>query len=30
MEIKAFKVDGVSIKENTYYKLINGNPVECE
>ena len=30
MEVKAFKVDGVSIKENTYYKLIDGNPVECE
>ena len=30
IEVKAFKVDGVSIKENTYYKLINGNPVECE
>lgn len=30
IEVKAFKVDGVSIKENTYYQLINGNPVECE
>ena len=30
IEVKAFKVDGVSIKENTYYKLIGGNPVECE
>ena len=30
IEVKAFKVDGISIKENTYYKLINGNPVECE
>ena len=30
MEIKAFKVDGVSIKENKYYKLVDGNPVECE
>ena len=30
IEVKAFKVDGVNIKENTYYKLINGNPVECE
>ena len=30
IEVKAFKVDGVSIKESTYYKLINGNPVECE
>ena len=28
--VKAFKVDGRNIKENTYYQLINGNPVECE
>jgi hypothetical protein len=30
IEVKAFKVDGVSIKENTYYSLVNGKPVECE
>ena len=27
-EVKAFKVDGKTIKENTYYKLIDGEPVE--
>lgn len=29
-EIKAFKVDGILIKENTYYQLINGNAVEVD
>ena len=27
-EVKAFKVDGVNIKENTPYKLVNGQAVE--
>ena len=27
-EVKAFKVDGVNIKENTFYRLINGKAVE--
>lgn len=26
--VKSFKVDGKNIKENTFYKLINGNAVE--
>lgn len=29
-EVKAFKVDGVNIKENTFYSLVDGNPVEVE
>ena len=29
-EVKAFKVDGVNIKENTFYRLINGKAVEVE
>ena len=29
-EVKAFKVDGVNIKENTFYRLVDGNPVEVE
>ena len=29
-EVKAFKVDGVNIKENTFYRLIDGKPVEVE
>ena len=29
-EIKAFKVDGVNIKENTFYRLVDGKPVEVE
>ena len=28
-EVRAFKVDGVEIKEDTYYKLIDGKAVEC-
>ena len=30
MEVKAFKVDGVNIKENTFYRLVDGKPVEVE
>ena len=30
INVKAFKVDNVKIKENTFYKLINGKPYECE
>ena len=29
-EVKAFKVDGVNIKENTFYRLVDGYPVEVE
>lgn len=29
-DIKAFLVDGVNIKADTYYQLINGEPVEVE
>ena len=29
-EVKAFKVDGVNIKENTFYRLIDGEAVEVE
>ena len=29
-DVKAFKVDGVNIKENTFYRLINGKAVEVE
>ena len=29
-EVKAFKVDGVNIKENTFYRLINGKAVEVD
>ena len=29
-EVKAFKVDGVNIKENTFYRLVDGKPVEVE
>ena len=28
-EVRAFKVDGVAIKADTYYKLIDGKAVEC-
>ena len=28
--VKAFKVDGVNIKENTFYRLVDGKPVEVE
>ncbi len=30
IEVKAFKVDGKEIKEDVFYKLIDGNAVECE
>ncbi|WP_415959292.1 hypothetical protein, partial [Paraprevotella xylaniphila] len=30
VEVKAFKVDGVNIKENTFYQLINGEAKEVE
>ena len=29
-DVKAFKVDGVNIKENTFYRLVDGKPVEVE
>ena len=29
-EVKAFKEDGVNIKENTFYRLVDGKPVEVE
>ena len=29
-EVKAFKVDGVNIKENTFYRLVDGKPVEVD
>ena len=29
-EVKAFKVDGANIKENTFYRLVDGKPVEVE
>lgn len=29
-EVKAFKVDGENIKENTYYRLIDGVATEVE
>ena len=29
-EVKAFEVDGVNIKENTFYKLVDGKAVEVE
>lgn len=29
-EVRAFKVDGIEIKENVFYKLIDGKAVECE
>ena len=29
-EVKAFKVDGVNIKENTFYRLVDGEAVEVE
>ena len=29
-EVRAFKVDGVNIKENTFYRLVDGKPVEVE
>ena len=29
-KVKAFKVDGVNIKENTFYRLVDGKPVEVE
>ena len=29
-EVKAFKVDGVYIKEGTFYRLVDGNAVEVE
>ena len=27
-EVKAFEVDGVNIKENTFYKLVDGMAIE--
>lgn len=30
LSIQAFKVDGKSIKDNTFYKLVDGKPVEVE
>ena len=29
-EVRAFKIDGIEIKENVFYKLIDGEAVECE
>ena len=29
-EVKAFKVDGANIKDNTFYRLVDGKPVEVE
>lgn len=29
-DVKAFNVDGVNIKENTFYRLVDGKPVEVE
>ncbi len=29
-EVRTFKVDGVNIKENTFYRLVDGKPVEVE
>ena len=29
-EVRAFKIDGVEIKENVFYKLVDGEAVECE
>lgn len=29
-EVKAFEVDDVNIKENTFYKLVDGKAVEVE
>ena len=29
-EVKAFKVDGVNIKENTFYRIVDGKPVEVD
>ena len=29
-EVRAFKVDGIEIKESVFYKLIDGKAVECE
>ena len=29
-EVKALKVDGVNVKENTFYRLVDGKPVEVE
>ena len=29
-EVKAFNVDGANIKENTFYRLVDGKPVEVE
>lgn len=29
-EVKAFKVDGETIKSDTWYKLVDGEAVECE
>lgn len=29
-EVKAFKVDGVNIKENTFYRLVDGEAIEVE
>lgn len=29
-EVKSFKVDGVNIKENTFYRLVDGKAVEVE
>ena len=29
-EVKAYKVDGVNIKENTFYRIVDGKPVEVD
>ena len=29
-DVKAYKVDGVNIKENTFYRLVDGKPVEVD
>ena len=29
-EVRAFKVDGIEIKENVFYKLVDGKAIECE
>ena len=29
-DVKAYKVDGVNIKENTFYRIVDGKPVEVD
>ena len=29
-EVRAFKVDGIEIKENVFYNLVDGKAIECE